>query len=275
MTLSVIIPTCNRNNLLSKCLDWLGPIVQNISFSEYEVIVTDDSKDNIARSLIEENYPWAKWMAGPKNGPAANRNSGAKCAKGEWLIFIDDDCLPDKDILLNYKLAISQYSGTMAFEGAIFPDDWNLLKTDMSECPVNTAGGCFWSANICINKKIFEKINGFDEGFLIAAQEDQDIFERLKKITNIVFLENCLVVHPVRFVSLRKKLSSVKVSIENWYFFAKKNKSFSSCVLYGVKTHVKALINNAKNRRFKSIAYHTYNLFVFLPILIRLKLQNE
>ena len=101
--LSVIIPTCNRNDLLGKCLDCLSPNIQTLSASSYEVIVTDDSKQHQAKQFVEENYGWVKWIAGPQRGPAENRNNGAKNANGEWLIFIDDDCLPDAKILEVYQ----------------------------------------------------------------------------------------------------------------------------------------------------------------------------
>ena len=63
-----------------------------------EVIVSDDSKQCIAKELIQEKYSWVKWIEGPKKGPAANRNNGAKYATGDWFIFIDDDCEPQKDL---------------------------------------------------------------------------------------------------------------------------------------------------------------------------------
>src|SRR5665213_3286620 len=104
MKFSVIIPTCNRNDLLRKCLDLLAPSNQTID--NYEIIVTDDSKDGIAKDLIKQDYPWVCWVEGPKRGPAANRNNGAKTANGDWLVFIDDDCLPDKNVLNCYKNGI-------------------------------------------------------------------------------------------------------------------------------------------------------------------------
>jgi glycosyltransferase involved in cell wall biosynthesis len=115
-------------------------------------------------------------VEGPKKGPAANRNKGAQTAKGKWLVFIDDDCLPDKELLLEYEKSIESNPAVKAFEGAIFPDNWELLKKDMAECPINIHGGYFWSANVCINKEIFFKINGFDEDFILAAQEDQLLY---------------------------------------------------------------------------------------------------
>ncbi|RYY07005.1 MAG: glycosyltransferase family 2 protein, partial [Sphingobacteriaceae bacterium] len=103
---SIIIPTYNRNDLLSKCLQRLEPGSQSIDVNKYEVIVTDDSKQEEAKNFIQNNFNWVKWVPGPQKGPAANRNYGAKQASGEWLIFIDDDCMPDVHLLQNYQNAL-------------------------------------------------------------------------------------------------------------------------------------------------------------------------
>src|SRR5438552_17841427 len=96
MLISVIIPTCHRNDLLVRCLDGLAPGKQDLLPEHYEVIVSDDGSRSTAEKLIAGTYPWARWVTGPRRGPAANRNHGAKHARGEWLAFVDDDCLPDK-----------------------------------------------------------------------------------------------------------------------------------------------------------------------------------
>lgn len=224
--ISVIIPTCNRNDLLRKCLDKLDSCVQALPQVEYEVIVSDDSKQNAAKDFIKTNYKWTIWVEGPKKGPAANRNNGAKHANGEWLIFIDDDCLPDLNLLNAYKDAIVNNPEILAFEGAILPDNCILLKKDMAECPVNTSGGCFWSANICVQKKLFERIGGFNEQFFIAAQEDQQLKIDIESSQNkqIVFVKNAFVIHPVRFTSLRNKIFQIPAASKNFCLYAVNNK---------------------------------------------------
>ena len=230
MLLSVIIPTCNRNELLEKCLKLLDPKNQTINLNNYEEIISDDSKKNVAKKLIEEKYKWAKWVEGFKKGPAANRNNGAKHARGEWFIFIDDDCLPDRHLLQLYKSAIEKYRETLAFEGCVLPNDWNLLKKDLAECPVNTNGNCFWSANICIKKSLFEEINGFNEEYLIAAQEDQQMKIDIENATKkqIRFLKECIVIHPVRFPTLYAQLKRIPAASKNYSIYAVKNKNVLS-----------------------------------------------
>ena len=71
MKFSVIIPTCHRPELLAQCL-------RRLADSEAEIIVTDDSRDDATRVLVERDFPRAHWTAGPRRGPAANRNHGAR-----------------------------------------------------------------------------------------------------------------------------------------------------------------------------------------------------
>lgn len=219
--LTVVIPTCNRNNLLSNCLDCLSPQIQTINPSNYEVIVTDDSLQQEARLFISENYNWVKWIAGPQKGPAANRNNGAKHANNEWLIFIDDDCLPDKDILENYQQAITTYNNVSVFEGCIKPDRerQNLAE----ESPVNESGGYLWSCNFMINKNIFfNELDGFDENFPYAAMEDVDLDYRIhQKVINKVFVKSAYVIHPWR---VQKKMWSITLKrFKSTLYFLRKH----------------------------------------------------
>jgi GT2 family glycosyltransferase len=237
--LSVIIPTYNRNDLLSKCLEKISPSSQNVAAFDYEVIVTDDSKDAIAKRLIAENFPWAKWIAGPKMGPAANRNHGANEAKGNWLVFIDDDCLPNDNLLHEYMNALINHKNTLVFEGCIKVD--RPQSSFIEESPINENGGYLWSCNFMIERKLFiDTLQGFDEQFPYAAMEDVDLDYRLKKVQiDIIFLSKAFVIHPWRE---RKNIFSVTL------------KRFDS-LLYFLEKHPERKMDLNSNYFFKSF-YH-------------------
>ncbi|NEO44549.1 glycosyltransferase [Moorena sp. SIO3I6] len=202
---SVIIPTYHRNDLLAKCLDCLAPGVQTLPAEQYEVIVTDDGSQTTAEEMIREKYPWAKWVAGPRKGPAANRNNGAKYAQGEWLAFTDDDCLPDRQWLEAYAVAIGADPSCLVFEGRTYVDRPRRSLGETS--PINESGGYLWSCNFAIQKQLFKSLSGFDERFPYAAMEDVDL--RLR-ITNsgckYSFIKAASVCHPWRFQGGWKKL---------------------------------------------------------------------
>lgn len=192
---SVVIPTCHRNDLLEKCLARLTPGTQTLSPQLYEVIVTDDGVKDTAERMIKARYPWARWVAGPRRGPAANRNHGAQIARGTFLVFVDDDCLPVPNWLEAYATevvpSVHVYEGkTTCVSG---------FKSPLEEAPLNLTGGCLWSSNLMIRKSVFDELGGFDEMFRHAANEDADLRERIKQAGyDFPFVEAAVVDHPAR-----------------------------------------------------------------------------
>ncbi|MDQ6814908.1 MAG: glycosyltransferase [Bacteroidota bacterium] len=197
MLFSVIIPTCNRNEVLSMCLNLLSPKVQTFDGNQYEVIVTDDGKESPAKKMIETRHPWVQWIEGPHKGPAANRNNGAKYAKGEWLVFFDDDCLPATNILNTYNSYIVNHSGINVLEGKVERPNRRTSVLDYAPCNYN--GGNLWSCNFAIIKPLFKEIGGFDENFKYAHLEDNDLKKRIEASgEKILFAVEAKVHHPWR-----------------------------------------------------------------------------
>ncbi len=194
---SVIVPTYHRNDLLAKCLDCLSPDRQILPIDQYEVIVTDDGSQTTAAAMIQEFYPWVKWVAGSGKGPAANRNNGVKYAQGEWLAFTDDDCLPDPQWLAAYAKAIAVESPCLVFEGRVYVD--RPRRSLAETAPTNESGGYLWSCNFAIQRQLFESLGGFDERFPYAAMEDVELRLRLTNCGYLYsFIKAASVCHPWR-----------------------------------------------------------------------------
>jgi len=139
MFLSIIIPTCNRYAMLGKCVAALSPQVQGFDAGAYEIIVTDDSPGDEGKSRLPLDFPAVRWNQGPRKGPAANRNSGASIAKGKWLVFIDDDCVPQPTLLNAYSEAMGKNPEFLVFEGATLPEGPQNRMDE--EAPINESGG--------------------------------------------------------------------------------------------------------------------------------------
>lgn len=212
---SIVIPTYHRNELLEACLKHLAPTIQQLSVP-YEVLVSDDGTQTTAKSLIAEKYDWATWIEGPHTGPAANRNSGANQAKYNWIVFVDDDCLPDASFLKAYLKAIETHPEVQVFEGKIYAD--RAQNRFDEESPINLKGGKLLSCNFCIHKTVFQALNGFDQSFPYAAMEDTDFNIRVKHAGyKIVFVSEAAVCHPWRRVKgwniYKKRYESYKYLI--------------------------------------------------------------
>lgn len=229
MLFTVIIPTCRRPDGLVACLDCLGPGRQkNFSLlgpadalpgddgDYYEIAISDDGDAASTRARIGERSKWTRVEQGPRRGPAANRNHAAKAARGEWLAFTDDDCLPSGGWLRAYRLALR--SDTAALEGMTVTDE--PLRALYWHAPVNVKGGMLWSCNMLYRKSVFEGLGGFDEGFPYPHLEDVDLRERLlAKQGSFAFAPEAIVAHPQRARKPGLRLARQK---ESDFYYARK-----------------------------------------------------
>ena len=201
---SIVVPTRDRNDLLTQCLDRLAPHAQLLAAHEYEVIVTDDSASEAARPLVTASFPWAHWVAGPRRGPAANRNRGAAAAVGDVVVFIDDDCLPEPDLLQSY--AESLRDDVAVYEGRITCRAG--VTSPMQTAQENLVGGALWSCNFAMRRLAFLSLGGFDDRFPLAHMEDVDMRDRILAAGHAIqFVAGATVDHPPRRLPFGARLA--------------------------------------------------------------------
>jgi GT2 family glycosyltransferase len=115
-------------------------------------------------------------------------------ARAEWLVFTDDDCLPDPDWLAAFD---RNTDGRDVLEGLTRADRPQQRLDE--ESPINLTGGYLWSCNFAIRKNLFLHIGGFDENFPAPAMEDCDLRERLRREgIRLHFIPAAAVMHPWR-----------------------------------------------------------------------------
>lgn len=198
---SIVIPTCHRPDLLAQCLERLaagrqtGATLGGEGPGSYEVIVTDAGTRETMAAMLAARFPWAQWSPAPWHGPGPNRNSGARRARGEWLVFTDDDCLPEPAWLAG--IAARAAAGDVdVIEGAIHSP--TLPDHPLWMAPVNTHGGAGWTANLSVRRAVFERLGGFDPD-LVETAEDMEFHFRSKHAgARWVFAADAVVVHPPR-----------------------------------------------------------------------------
>src|ERR1700748_3890414 len=98
-TVTVIIPTYNRADILSKTLK--GYAAQGGDHRILEVIVIDDGSKDHTRDVVEEaacSQPNLRYYFQQNAGLAAARNHAIQRAKGDLLLFGDDDIIPSSTL---------------------------------------------------------------------------------------------------------------------------------------------------------------------------------
>lgn len=92
--LSIVIPTLNRPQPLVKLVRSLK--TQQVN-QDYEILVVYNQETEAALSPLK-NQPGIEILTAPAPGVNHARNWGAKKARGEIVLFIDDDCVVDDDL---------------------------------------------------------------------------------------------------------------------------------------------------------------------------------
>jgi len=204
ITVSIVVPTKGRPQLLNRCLASL--VLQDFDRRRFEIIVVDDGPDNDTREAV---IGWSTCTAGSgpeiayipsmgPHGPAAARNRGWHAARGDIVAFTDDDTVAETGWLQKGHQAFED--GVDAVWGRIhMPLNGDGKPTDYERDARNLESAEFVTANCFVRKRVLERVGGFDERFRFAWREDSDLyFNLLSHDARIVHAPEAVMKHPIR-----------------------------------------------------------------------------
>jgi glycosyltransferase involved in cell wall biosynthesis len=223
---SIVVPTYKRSVLLKRCVEAL--VSQDFPENEYEIIIVTDGLDEETNNMMAESaffdfFPNIFCYSLPfKKGPAAARNAGWRIAKGQLILFTDDDCIPSTNWIKNFYNAYKFYGQpAIALTGKVIVP----LSPQPTDFELNTANletAEFVTANCACTKSSLELVNGFDEAFTMAWREDSDLeFQLLKEEIPIKKIEEAVVIHPARKAAWGVSLKEQRKSMFNALLFKK------------------------------------------------------
>ncbi len=193
---SVVIPSYNAEKHIEKCLASL--FSQKTALS-YEVIVVDSSTD-ATPAIIWGKFPAVKLIHLEKQTyPGAGRNIGVREARGEIIAFIDSDCVAAEEWLEQGMEAIKKghdiVGGSVrnANPGLISWADYFLTFNEFMPTMPRREVQFMPTCNFICNKKMFEKIGGFDP--TLFAGEDTLFCYRALQHARLFFDSSVLVSH--------------------------------------------------------------------------------
>lgn len=212
MFVSVIIPSYNKEKRLRLVLQTL--INQDYGMNNFEVIVINDgSTDNTADTVMsfqKNNYINITHIYQENKGRAAARNAGIKKAKGDIILFLDDDRLVRKNFISEHVssfknrqdqnlvvlgkrmcLYFSRFDETFDEIQQLLlnnPEEifkrareehyyWKKVKS-VIEMPL-ISWMLFTTGNVSMGARLFEKVGLFNEGFQGWGYEDTELGYRL------------------------------------------------------------------------------------------------
>ncbi len=195
LKLSVIISTFNRREvLLTRCIPSI--FAQDLARNLYEVIIiVDGSTDGTAAALRELSPPFSlRIVEQPNAGLSKARNTGIARARGEQVMFLDDDfiCYPDV-----FRLHLEAHKGkeSVVVHGAIYlaSGSPSSILTNANESwyreynrRLAAEGGAIWPdgvfliSNSSTPRSILLSCGGLDED--LPAMDDFELGLRLWKL---------------------------------------------------------------------------------------------
>lgn len=169
--ISVIIPTYNGLNMLRKSLPtWFE---QTLPKDEYEVIVVDNRSTDETRQYVESLMPEQKnliYLYEPKPGATNARHAGAHKAKGEYIVFADNDGLFNPECLASI-IEVYKANKDCTAVACKIEIQWDGEEPDWIEPYKQLLGQLDYGDMISYNTKYY--LNG---GLMSVRK---DVFERL------------------------------------------------------------------------------------------------
>ncbi|MBK1834209.1 glycosyltransferase [Roseibacillus ishigakijimensis] len=184
---SIAICTRNGGHRLRENL----PHFENLSDENFELLIVDDGSTDdtflTANTFLKNSKLASRVLAQAPSGLSAARNLAAREARGEWIVYIDDDARPHPQWLHYLRQAIARNPAARAAGGPNLPPPprgWqnaivtaclgNVSHILFTDTTAEHLPGC----NLALHRKTLLELGGFDEQFH-AAGDDVDICWRL------------------------------------------------------------------------------------------------
>jgi len=196
--ISLIVPAFNEAKLLGTTLACIREASRGL---DVELIVCDNNSTDRTAEIARQGG--ATVVFEPVNQISRARNAGAAAASGDWLVFVDADSFPSRELFAELAGAIA--AGRCIGGGATVRFDeadrsaraavavWNAISRSM-----RWAAGSF----VFCQAAAFRKIGGFSTE--LYASEEIDFSRRLKRLGNLEILHR----HPLRTSGRKLRLYS-------------------------------------------------------------------
>ena len=201
-TVSVVIPTCNRADLILRAL----ASVRAQTRPPTEVLVVDDGSTDATVERVRAAFPEVTLLEQKNRGVSAARNAGIQKARGTWIALLDsdDEWLPQK---LERQLRATENDNDNDNDNDTFlcHTDEIWIRDGRRVNPMKKHqkyGGriferclplCVISpSSVLLHRSLFQTIGLFDEDLPVC--EDYDLWLRVTARYPVLYLDEPLIV---------------------------------------------------------------------------------
>lgn len=194
-SISVIIPTYNRSDLIARSLD----SVMAQTCPPHEVIVIDDGSTDNTSELVAERYPDVLMLEQGNKGVSAARNAGINVAKGDWICLLDsDDSWHPEKLEKQIKALNNQPEYLVCHTN----ENWIRNGKQVNQLKKHKKHGgnifryclplCIISpSSVMMHRQVLHDVGMFDESMPVC--EDYDLWLRICARYPVLYLEDILI----------------------------------------------------------------------------------
>ncbi len=210
---SVVVPVFNAASMIAKCLE----AIENSSYPGFEIIVVDDCSTDDTPLVAAETGGARVIRSQTRSGPAAARNTGAKEARGDILLFVDSDVLIRGDTLARLSARFSENPNVAAVFGSYdtqpeaknFLSQYKNLVHHFVHQQSKSDAATFWAGCGAVRKDVFLEAGGFDqEKYARPCIEDIELGARLRGMGKRIVLDKDLQVKHLKEWRLKSLLAT-------------------------------------------------------------------
>jgi cellulose synthase/poly-beta-1,6-N-acetylglucosamine synthase-like glycosyltransferase len=179
IAITVIIPTLNEGAMIERCLTAL--VRQSLPADQFEVIVVDNGSADRTVGIAQafETSLNLTILKRSKCHISALRNLGAVAASGEFLAFLDADCIASSEWLSQaIKLLAGSDGGVI---GAFYsvPENSSWLARAWYQDMAMKKGPVSYvpSGTLFVSRRVFSQMEGFDVN--VETSEDFEFCQRV------------------------------------------------------------------------------------------------
>jgi glycosyltransferase involved in cell wall biosynthesis len=287
-TVSVIIPTYNRENLIVRAIY----SVLKQTYQDFEIIVVDDGSTDHTEDVIRQLQNKEKRIIYIKNkknkGAATARNTGIREAKGKYIAFQDSD-----DEWLSGKLEkqMKMFKKAPLEIGVIYTGFWRIEADKKEYIPSDKIikkegyihiellkGNFVTTQSIVVRKECFEKVGMFEED--LPRLQDWELVLRLSKYYHFKFIDDPLLVshHTPDSISANDEalIKAYELIINKHYQDFVKHKKILSKHYFSVSVNLclNGDFKKGRNYLIKATKLNPINIKFLLILFISLFGQN-
>ncbi|MDP9017667.1 MAG: glycosyltransferase [Candidatus Eremiobacteraeota bacterium] len=181
MQATIQLCTYNRSHLLGRVLE--ACFEQSAPSGSYEVVLVNDGSSDgtpevIAQAQSRATAPFTV-INQANAGLARGRNAGIEAAKGERIIFIDDDVLPTPHFVAGHLATHAKHPADVIRGAVINTETFDDLPPPIYSLK-HYSGNFFWTSNVSVPLATIRDIGGFNTTFSEYGWEDIDVGLRLR-----------------------------------------------------------------------------------------------